>query len=134
MLEKKIEQKLVKAVKQEGGICPKFVSPGMDGMPDRLILMPGGRMAFVELKAPGKKPRPLQIHRHRQLQKLGFDTFVLDRAEDIPCLMAIFDILVDPKMCTYCNRPTLAADARSDGIPAQPESFAKSTLSEDSTL
>ena len=96
MLEKKIEQKLVKAVKKEGGLCPKFVSPGMDGMPDRLILMPGGRMAFVELKAPGKRPRPLQIHRHRQLQKLGFDTFVLDRAEDIPCLMAIFDILVDP--------------------------------------
>ena len=95
MLEKKIEQKLVKAVKKEGGICPKFVSPGMDGMPDRLILMPGGRMAFVELKAPGKKPRPLQIHRHRQLQKLGFDTFVLDRAEDIPFLMTVFDILVD---------------------------------------
>ena len=63
MLEKEIEQKLVRAVKAAGGICPKFVSPGMDGMPDRLILMPGGHMAFAELKAPGKKPRPLQLHR-----------------------------------------------------------------------
>lgn len=95
MLEKKIEQKLVKAVKKEGGLCPKFVSPGMDGMPDRLILMPGGRLAFVELKAPGKKPRPLQICRHEQLRALGFEVFVLDRAEDIPFLMTVFDILVD---------------------------------------
>ena len=96
MLEKQIEQKLVKAVKDAGGLCPKFVSPGMDGMPDRLILMPGGRLAFVELKAPGKKPRPLQLHRHDQLRSLGFEVFVLDRPEDIPYLMAIFDILVDP--------------------------------------
>ena len=99
MLEKTIERKLVNAVKAAGGMCPKFVSPGMDGMPDRLILMPGGRLAFVELKAPGKKPRPLQIYRHDQLHELGFDVFVLDRPEDIPFLMTIFDILVDPATC-----------------------------------
>ena len=96
MLEKTIERKLVNAVKAAGGMCPKFVSPGMDGMPDRIILMPGGRIAFVELKAPGKKPRPLQIHRHEQLRNLGFEVFLLDRTEDIPYLMAVFDILVDP--------------------------------------
>ena len=84
MLEKQIERKLVTAVKAAGGICPKFVSPGMDGMPDRLILMPGGRMAFVELKAPGKKPRPLQMNRHRLLLKLGFPVFILDDPEQIP--------------------------------------------------
>ena len=84
MLEKKIEQKLVKAVKKEGGLCLKFVSPGMDGMPDRLILMPGGRMAFVELKAPGKKPRLLQLRRHKQLRQLGFLVFVLDSSKQIP--------------------------------------------------
>ena len=83
MLEKVIEQKLVRAVKVAGGICPKFVSPGMDGMPDRLILMPGGRLVFAELKAPGKKPRPLQLHRHDQLRSLGFQVFVVDAPEQI---------------------------------------------------
>ena len=83
MLEKQIEKKLVDAVCRQGGICPKFVSPGMDGMPDRLILMPGGRLAFAELKAPDKKPRPLQLHRHAQLQALGFQVFVVDAPEQI---------------------------------------------------
>ena len=108
MLEKKIEQKLVNAVNAAGGICPKFVSPGMDGMPDRLILMPGGRVAFVELKAPGRKPRPLQIHRHEQLRSLGFEVFLLDRAEDIPYLMAVFDILVDPAVPSAANNKSLS--------------------------
>lgn len=54
MREKQIEQKLVQAVKAKGGICPKLVSPGLDGMPDRMILMPGGQITFVEVKAPGK--------------------------------------------------------------------------------
>jgi hypothetical protein len=56
--EKTIEKKLINAVKSMGGIAPKFVSPGFDGMPDRLVLLPGGVMAFAELKAPGKKPTP----------------------------------------------------------------------------
>lgn len=83
MLEKQIEKKLVDAIRQLGGMCPKFVSPGMDGMPDRLILMPGGRMAFVETKAPGKKPRLLQRYRHMQLRALGFQVFVVDAPEQI---------------------------------------------------
>ena len=44
-----------------GGICPKLVSPGFDGMPDRMVLLPNGRIGFVEVKAPGEKPRPLQL-------------------------------------------------------------------------
>ena len=83
MREKKIEQKLVTAVKKNGGICPKFVSPGFDGMPDRLLLLPHGRFAFVEVKAPNQKPRPLQLSRHRLLRRLGFQVYVLDALEDI---------------------------------------------------
>ena len=83
MREKKIEQKLVTAVKKHGGICPKFVSPGFDGMPDRLLLLPHGRFAFVEVKAPNQKPRPLQLSRHKLLRRLGFQVYVLDALEDI---------------------------------------------------
>ena len=78
MREKTIEQKFRAAVKAIGGLAVKFTSPGFDGVPDRLALLPGGRMAFVEVKAPGKKPRPLQLARHRQLRQLGFKVYVLD--------------------------------------------------------
>lgn len=83
MREKIIEQKLITAVKKHSGICPKFTSPGFDGMPDRLLLLPHGRFAFVEVKAPGEKPRPLQLARHRLLSRLGFQVYVLDSEEQI---------------------------------------------------
>lgn len=83
MREKTIEQKLVQAVRGVGGIAPKFSSPGMGGMPDRLILLPGGHMAFAEMKAPGKQLRPLQVRRKRQLEALGFRVYVIDRSEQI---------------------------------------------------
>lgn len=88
MREKEIEQKLVKSVTASGGIAPKLVSPGFDGMPDRLILLPGGVMAFAELKAPGKKPRPLQVARHRLLRKLEFAVYVIDDPEQITEMLA----------------------------------------------
>ena len=81
--EKTIEQKLVQSVKAAGGLCPKLVCPGMAGMPDRLVLLPGGKMGFVEVKAPREKPRPLQVARHRILSWLGFKVFVLDNPEEI---------------------------------------------------
>jgi hypothetical protein len=81
--EKVNEQKLTRMVKAAGGIALKFVSPGFDGMPDRLVLLPGGHIAFVEVKAPGEKPRPLQLARHRLLRCLGFRVFILDDAEQI---------------------------------------------------
>ena len=83
MREKTVEQKLVAAVRHMGGIAPKFVSPGLDGVPDRLILLPGGKAGFVECKAPGKQLRPLQVHRKRQLEGLGFSVYCLDRPEAI---------------------------------------------------
>ena len=83
MREKIIEQHLVKAVKSSDGIAPKLVSPGFDGMPDRLVLLPGGKIGFVEVKAPGKEPRPLQVARHGLLRRLGFKVYVLDAPEQI---------------------------------------------------
>ena len=83
MREKEVEQKLVKAVRLAGGFCIKFTSPGFDGVPDRLVLMPCGRMAFIELKAPGKTPRALQLKRKRQLERLGFRVYVVDGVEQI---------------------------------------------------
>ena len=83
MSEKTIEAKLVQTVKLMGGLAPKFVSPGLDGMPDRLVLLPNGKMAFVEVKAHGKNPRPLQVRRKSQLESLGFSVYCLDDAAQI---------------------------------------------------
>lgn len=83
MLEKQIENKLTTAVKKAGGIAPKFVSPSLAGMPDRLVLLPDGVFAFVELKAPGENPRPLQKARHRKLRSLGFKVYVIDSIDEI---------------------------------------------------
>lgn len=66
-----------------GGIALKFVSPGMAGVPDRIVLLQKAKIAFVELKAPGKKMRPLQIKRKRQLEELGFSVYCIDSFEAI---------------------------------------------------
>lgn len=87
MREKEIEQRLVKAVKARGGMCPKFVSPGLDGMPDRLVLLADGKVGFVEVKAKGKHPRPLQLTRHQQLRRLGFKVYVLDDENDVEVIL-----------------------------------------------
>lgn len=78
MLERDIEKALVRQVRQRGGIALKFVSPGYDGVPDRIVLFPKGKVAFIELKAPGKKMRALQIKRKEQLETLGFSVYCID--------------------------------------------------------
>ena len=88
MREKVIEQKLVQAVKKVGGLAIKFTSPGLSGMPDRLVILSESHVAFVEVKAPGLKPRPLQIRRHEMLRRLGCKVYVLDDAARIPELVA----------------------------------------------
>ena len=87
MREKVVEGKLVRAVKKAGGLAVKLTSPGLSGMPDRLVILPAGCVAFVEVKAPGLKPRPLQIRRHEMLRRLGCRVFVLDDEGQIPALM-----------------------------------------------
>ncbi len=78
MLEKENEKALVKEVKKMGGLCLKFNSLSMTGIPDRIVLLNGGRLAFVELKRKGKKPRPLQLKRIKDLKNLGFKCFIID--------------------------------------------------------
>ena len=83
MRENVIERQLAMAVKKMGGMAVKFVSPGLDGVPDRIVLLPNKKMAFVEVKAPGKKLRPLQEKRRSQLEALGFPVYVIDGGEQI---------------------------------------------------
>lgn len=83
MREKDIELKLKKEVEKIGGLSLKFTSPGMAGVPDRLVLLPKGKSGFVELKAIGKKLRPLQIKRKEQLEGLGFQVYVIDDTSQI---------------------------------------------------
>lgn len=78
ILESEIETHLRKTVEKFGGLAKKFVSPGWRGAPDRVILMPEGRMVFVELKAPGRAPRKLQVKRLEALRNLGFEACVVD--------------------------------------------------------
>ena len=85
MLEKQIERKLYDEVKKIDGMCLK--QTGMAGIPDRLVLLPNGKCAFVELKAPGEKPRKLQLMRMKQLKKLGFKCYVIDGAEQIDSVL-----------------------------------------------
>ena len=87
MKEKEIEEKLRREVKGMGGLALKFISPGLSGVPDRIVLLPGGHIAFVELKAPGKKMRPLQLKRKRQLEELGFSVYCIDQPEQIDIVL-----------------------------------------------
>jgi hypothetical protein len=81
MLEKKIEAALCKRVKELGGLCEKFTSPGKRSVPDRIVILPGNRIIFVELKAPNKKPTELQLKDHEKRKALGCDVRVIDNLE-----------------------------------------------------
>ena len=83
MREKQIEEKLVKNVKELGGLCLKFSSPGTVGVPDRLLLLHKGRIAFVEVKRPGEELRKIQVKRKKELEALGFKVYVLDEESKI---------------------------------------------------
>lgn len=83
MQEASIEKFLKKCVEQNGGLCLKFVSPSMAGVPDRIVLLPHGRIFFVELKAPGKKAKPHQERLHRIFEKLGATVYVADSKEKV---------------------------------------------------
>lgn len=82
MLEKEIEKALVKRVKELGGLCEKFTSPGRRSVPDRIVTLPGGRIVFVECKAPGKKPTELQLRDHERRRNLGCEVIIVNNMDD----------------------------------------------------
>lgn len=96
MREKEIEEKFRIAVKRAGGKAYKFTSPGNGGVPDRLVVMPGGRIGFVEVKAPGKRPTSLQDMRMRELAGLGCTVLVLDSPEGIQGAIAAISQDIPP--------------------------------------
>lgn len=84
MLESRVERALVSQCKVRGGWALKFTSPGTAGVPDRIVLFKDKHMAFVELKAPGKKLRPIQERRKSQFEALGYKVFVVDSLDQVP--------------------------------------------------
>jgi Holliday junction resolvase len=82
VLENRVERELVKRVNDLGGMCEKFTSPGRRSVPDRLVTLPGGRIIFVECKAPGKEPTLAQQYDHERRRLLGCDVRVIDNIED----------------------------------------------------
>lgn len=82
MLEKFIEAALVKRVKALGGTCEKFTSPGRRSVPDRIVTLPGGRIVFVEVKAPGKEPTELQDRDHERRREMGCEVVVINNIKD----------------------------------------------------
>ena len=90
ILEKELEAKLVNSIEDLGGRCLKWTSPGTVGLPDRIVLLPGGVIAFVEMKRPkGSKVGPLQKYWRRVLTGLGFRYWLVYTAADIEALLDI---------------------------------------------
>ena len=83
MKEYAVEKHLVQKAQECGGMCIKFTSPGMSGVPDRIVILPGGKIGFAELKAPGKKPRRLQRNVLRKLYRLGCIVCVIDDLKSV---------------------------------------------------
>lgn len=81
--EKLVERKLVELTKINNGMCIKLLCNHILGLPDRLCLFPGGKLAFVELKTTGEKPKRIQIFMHKKLRVLGFRVEVIDTVEGV---------------------------------------------------
>lgn len=82
MKERDVERQLIDEVKKRGGLCEKWIS-GTVGWPDRIVILPDGKVGFVEVKRPGEKPSPIQIYRHEKLRQLGVVVYVLDHPDKI---------------------------------------------------
>lgn len=83
MRERDVEAHYKKLVEARGGLFIKFTSPSHSGVPDRIVILPDGRIYFVEFKAPNKKPRPLQEHIINKIRELGCEVRVVDKKVDM---------------------------------------------------
>jgi len=101
MLESFLEKKFVEAVKNIGAKIFKFTSPGMAGVPDRIVLIPGGEIIFVELKKPGEKLRPLQLKRKKDLEAMGFQVEVVD---SIPRIEEVCHGIQTSQLSSICDQ------------------------------
>lgn len=86
--EKEVEKFLIREANRLGGTAKKWVCPGWDGAPDRIVLLPGAKIVFVELKRPGEKPRKLQTKRAEELRALGFKVYCgVSSSEEVKALL-----------------------------------------------
>lgn len=84
MRESLVEAYFKRRVKEIKGLTRKFVSPGRRAVPDQLaIFEPFGKVFFVELKAPGKEPRPDQVREHKRLRAMGCEVWVLHSYQEV---------------------------------------------------
>lgn len=83
MRERSLESSLVRKAKLAGGVALKWVSPGTVGVPDRIVFLPGGRVVFVEMKAPGKWLTPIQEHVATKLSALGAEVRCISSVEEL---------------------------------------------------
>lgn len=83
MRESSVEKRLTNMLRKRGALCLKFSSPGNPGVPDRIVLLPGGRVVFVEVKARGGRVGVLQERQIARLRGLGADVRVLEGAEPV---------------------------------------------------
>ena len=93
--EKAIEAYLVRKVKDLGGVCLKYSNPGVVGYPDRVVLLPGGFVVWVELKSKGRKPNRVQQLRIGQLRAMGHNVAVVDGKEQVDVLLQAADFVKD---------------------------------------
>lgn len=91
--EKTIERLLVDTVHKHKGWAIKMICTFISGLPDRLVLLPGGVIFFAELKSTGEKPSPIQLIVHERLRQLGFKVYIIDSTEGVRTILDRYLIL-----------------------------------------